>query len=298
VKWGRLVWLVPLAALAGAAFYLEDYRSHRGLEIILRFSEAEGVRPDQTFLQYRGVVVGQVTAVKLSEDHREVLVQVRLERNQDDFARKGAIFWIERPEVSEGGLRGLKTVFSGPYIESLPGSGEFEREFRGLREPPVSLEDGLVLHLRAPRLHHLGAHSPILYRGVQVGIVRDTRLGREANQVDIRILVWKRYAPLVRSGTRFWQSSGLDMKGGIISGIEFKLESLRALISGAVSFATPEQGEPVANGASFALEKEPQDEWLQWAPRISIAPISASTGEDEEALLPAGPDSRSKKRKE
>jgi len=298
VNWGRLVWLVPLAALAGAAFYLADYRSHRGLEIILRFSEAEGIRPDETPLQYRGVAVGKVTAARLSDDHREALVQVRLERNQDDFARKGAIFWIQRPEVSEGGLRGFKTVFSGPYIESLPGSGEFEREFRGLREAPVSLEDGLLLHLRAPRLDHLGAHSPILYRGVQVGIVRDTRLGREANQVDISILVWKRYAPLVRSTTRFWQSSGLDVKGGIIGGIELKLESLRALISGAISFATPEQGEPVTSGASFALEKEAQDEWLKWAPRISIAPVSAPTGEGEEASLPTAPDSRSRKKKE
>ena len=288
MKWGRLVWLVPLAALFAGGFYLKEYLSHRGPQITLRFSDAEGVRPADTPLQYRGVQVGQVTGVKLSNDRREVLIEARLDREHDGFARKGAIFWIERPQVSEGGLRGLKTVFSGPYIESVPGSGDFEREFKGLPEPPVSLENGLVLRLRARKLEHLGPRSPVLYRGVQVGIVRDSRLAREANEVEVNILIWKRYATLVRTGTRFWESSGLDVKGGIIGGIQVKLESLRSLISGAGSFATPEQGEPVTNGASFVLEKEPKDEWLQWAPRIAIAPGPAWTGEGEKESLPAG----------
>src|SRR5919204_298275 len=146
-----------------------------------------------------------------------------------DPMKWGRLFWIERPQVSEGGLRGLKTVFSGPYIESVPGSGEFEREFKGLPESPVSLENGLLLRLRARKLEHLGPRSPVLYRGVQVGVVRDSRLAREANEVEVNILIWKRYAPLVRTGTRFWESSGLDVKGGIIGGIELKLESLRTL---------------------------------------------------------------------
>jgi paraquat-inducible protein B len=116
-------------------------------------------------------------------------------------------------------------------------------------------------------------------------------LSGNADHVDVRLVVWRRYAALVRSDSRFWAVGGVDVKGGLLSGVEVKLESLRGLVSGEIAFATPDRGRgaPARDGARFALADEPRKEWLLWAPRIPISPAGAAAGA-EESRLPTGKD--------
>ena len=108
-------------------------------------------------------------------------------------------------------------------------------------------------------------------------MVREVRLSDQANGIDVHVDVWKRYAPLVRGGSKFWVVSGFEAQGGIFSGVHLKLESVRRVISGGVAFATPEKdlGPPAKDGASFVLADEPSKDWLAWAPKIPIAPVRA-----------------------
>src|SRR5579864_2610501 len=54
-------------------------------------------------------------------------------------------------------------------------------------------------------------------------------------------VIERRYAALVRDHSRFWISGGFDLKGGLLTGVEMKLDSVRDLVSGEVSFATPDR---------------------------------------------------------
>lgn len=289
-RFAPFVWLIPLAAAAGAGWYVRDHLERRGPLVVIDFSDASGIRAGDTPVLYRGVEIGTVVGVELSANGRRARIKARLRRRQASFARDGAAFWLVSPQVSESGVRGVNTLFSGPYIEAQPGEGKEVAEFIGLRDRP---EEPGALHivLQAPRFAGLRSGAPVTYRGIQVGVVQDIRLSREAESTEARLVIWRGYRPLVRTHTRFWTAGGVDVKGGLLSGVELKIESLRNLVSGGVAFATPDKdmGELAKEGGRFPLEDEAPKNWLRWAPRIPILPMSM--GDDgRESRLPTGRD--------
>jgi paraquat-inducible protein B len=75
----------------------------------------------------------------------------------------------------------------------------------------------------------------------------------------------------VRQGSAFWNTSGVNVKGGLLKGIEVEIESLRAIATGGIEFATPSEKSPkIKPGAVFFLHDGPKDEWLAWLPRIPV----------------------------
>lgn len=281
-----IVWIVPLLAAVAAGFYFRDYLLNRGPQVTVSFNDGSGLKEEQTKVLYKGVEVGEIASVELSADHSNVLVHVRLQKRQDVFARQGALYWVVRPEISFGGISGLNTVLSGPYIEATPGNGPATTEFTGLQKPPSALGPGLHIVLHAPRLEHVQPESAVYYRGIQVGTVQSIGLNPNADGVEMRIFIQHRYESLVRTNSEFWIVNGLDIKAGLLSGVQMKLDSLRALIAGGVTFNSPDDklGPPAQDGADFAVYDEPKKEWPNWAPKIPLAPDdSESTDQQAQA---------------
>jgi len=271
----RLIWVVPVAALAVAGWLIFQHLRTLGPEIRITFSDGAGLRAGQTPVRYRGVAIGEVSRVELAPDQKHVVVYARLVRSATSIAREGTTFWIVRPQVGWGNVTGLNTVLSGPEIQALPATkeGESQREFKGLESPPVGLETpGMKVILRAERPMSLKANSPVYYRGVEVGLVQKIDLAPNAASADVHILVFQRFAPLVREGSAFWNVSGLNLKGNILKGLEVDFESFRALITGGIEFASPPGSARAKPGTVFFLHEQAKKEWLAWAPQIKIAP--------------------------
>jgi paraquat-inducible protein B len=287
-----LVWLVPLAAAVGAGFYFHSYFLDQGPLISVTFSDGTGIRPSDTKVMYRGVEVGQVEDITLSEDHQHIVVSARLHRPEASLARAGTKFWIVRPQVSFARVSGLSTLLSGPYIDLAPGNGAAATQFVGLDAPPQLPEPGLIIHVKAVRIEHLQVDAPVYYRGVEVGAVRSLALGDTAESVELTVLIQPRYATLVRTTSVFWLVKGVDVKGGLFSGVQMKLGSLQALIEGGITFSTPpnDLGQPAASGAEFGLYEDPKDQWVNWAPRILLPPETPTSSEKTGAHLPTGLD--------
>ncbi|MGE5698842.1 MAG: intermembrane transport protein PqiB [Deltaproteobacteria bacterium] len=277
-KWNLpVVWVVPVVAAIVAGYLIYDRVREVGPKITITFKDASGLKTGQTPIKYRGVLLGEVTALELDESLQRVLVKARLRRSGASIAREGSVFWIVRPEVGIGNITGLGTVITGPQIEVLPGAGKPKSEFVGLENPPVAQErKGLKIVLRTGHPGSLKLGSPVTYRGIEVGAVQDSRLGPDATSVDIHVFIKRRYANLVRKGSRFWDVSGVDMKVGLFRGLEINVESLRSLMTGGIAFATPDDPKdgPAKDGTVFPLNDKPKKEWLAWAPKIKIAPES------------------------
>lgn len=267
----RLIWVVPVVALAVAAYLVFQRMRDLGPQISIRFNDGAGLRVGQTPIKYRGVVVGEVTRIGLTEDHKQVIVRARLLRQAARFASEGAVFWIVRPQLGWGNVQGLGTVLSGPEIQALPGKGEeAKRDFAGLDQAAVGMETaGLRVILRAER-PKVRANSPVLYRGVEVGIVQKLDLAPNAVSADVHVLIFLRFAPLVREGSAFWDSSGASFEAGLAKGFKFELDSMRALVTGAIEFATPPNTARAKPGSVFLLHSEAKKEWLAWTPRIPL----------------------------
>lgn len=284
----RAVWLIPLGALAMAGYYARAHLAEQGPEVTLRFADAGGLRPDDSPVRSHGVEVGKVSEVRLSADGKTALVKLRLRASERAFARAGSRFWIVRPDFSNGNLVGITTVLSGPYVEALapedPNAPPADT-FDGLDRTPVTFRSGVNVVLLASRLERVQVESPVYYRGVEVGVVTDVKLSLDATRVVVYAVVFDRYAPLVRANSRFWTIKAADVKGGVFSGVEVKLGSLRSLVSGGIEFATPDNlkenlGPPAVDGTRFALYEDAEKEWQEWNPVIPIQP-SASTQPSE-----------------
>lgn len=280
-KWPYpLIWALPVLTALGAGLYFRDYLANKGPEVVIEFTDAGGLRAGETKLLYRGAEVGRVTEIELSDNHRKALVHAEFTKNEDVFATKGASFWIVRPEVSESGLSGLGTLFSGPYISALPGKDdEVITEAVGLSKAPKAYEEGEHFVLTTPRMGHVQEGSGVYYKGIQVGDVQSIELSTLADHLDVHIVVHRKFAPLVKMNSRFWVTSGFDFQAGLFSGAHLKLDSMKTLVGGGVGFATPDKdmGPDAKPGTHFALEDDPKKEWDLWSPKIAIGPHASSS---------------------
>ncbi len=105
--------------------------------------------------------------------------------------------------------------------------------------------------LTAPTLGSVSPGAPIYYRGIDIGQVLGYKLNAEARGLDITIFVAEPYHELVRSTSRFWNASGIDLTTGA-SGIDVHVASLQALLIGGIEVDTPTRAwraEAIAEGA-------------------------------------------------
>ncbi|WP_152226072.1 PqiB family protein [Pseudomonas sp. SCB32] len=259
-----------------ALFDSEEVAHAKGQMIELRADTADGLK-EGTVLRYKGLEVGRVEQVDLSKDLRGVQMKARLTRAEDRIARQGTRFWVVGPEVGLNGVSNLGTIVSGQYIEVLPAEkpGQAQTSFSLLASQPNRLleGEGLRLTLSAPRRGSLKVGVPVTFREVQVGKVTSFELGETADRVLIHILIEPRYAPLVRTGSRFWNTSGVGVDAGLFKGVKVRTESFETILAGGVAFATPnnaDMGGPAKPGQTFALFDESNEEWLDWAPKIPL----------------------------
>lgn len=280
--WLQLVWLVPLVAAALAGYLVWQRVQQLGPQITVQFRDGAGLRVGQTPVKFRGVQVGQVTGMSLSEDREHVRVRIRLDRAGAALASEGTQFWVVRPQVGWGNVTGLGTVISGPEIHaqaprttgsasagaSAPAERAVKQDFKGLERPPSP--PGMRVVLKAERPVSLRPGSPVYYRGVEVGAVHEIQLAPNATAADIHITVFQRYANLVRTGSAFWNVSGISVSGGLLKGIQLELESIRSLVAGGIEFASPEKSPQAKSGAVFFLHDSPRKEWLSWNARLPI----------------------------
>jgi len=269
----QLVWVVPLIAIAIAAWLTWQHFERLGPEVQLQFTDASGLRPGQTPLFYRGVQVGEVSGVGLAEDRKSVLVRVRLQKAAESLATEGAQFWIVRPQLGWGSVTGLNTVLTGPEIHMIPGKGEaVKTEFVGRESAPVDMRvEGLRIVLRAVRPKSVRVNTPVYYRGVEVGAVQKLDLAPNSASADVHVLIFRRYASLVRDGTAFWNSGGASFVANLREGVRFEMDSFRSVVTGGIEFATPSEKMPRAKqGQVFFLYDNADPKWLAWTPKIGI----------------------------
>ena len=268
-----LVWIVPLVAVAVAGWMVFRELKDRGPEIVISFNDGSGVEADKTTLEYKGVAIGMVSAVELKPDLRGVVVHVRLHKTAEAVAASDSQFWIVHPEIGFSGIHGLDTLLTGARLAVRPGKGAPAKEFVGLdRTPPPEMSAGRSFILQSDKLGSLSTGAPVFYRELKVGEVETSRLADDSAAVLVRIHIEAPYVDLVRTSTRFWNAGGFSFKVGLL-GAELKNTSLESLISGGVSFATPDAAPlapPADEGTVFQLITEPDKDWLKWAPKIPI----------------------------
>ncbi len=252
-----VVWIIPiLAALVAIGIAVQRIVSE-GPVITIVFKSASGIEAGKTFIKYKDVRIGLVSAVQLSEDYSKVLVKAKIAKHSAGLMVEDAKFWIVEPRISLSGVSGLNTLLSGNYIGFQAGkSTEDQRTFIGLDEPPtITDQPGKRFVLKARDLGSLGVGDPVYFKGLQVGQVAACTLVADGKSVEITIFINAPYDKYVNPETRFWNASGIDVTVGA-DGVDVRTESLASLLAGGVAFDTPDflpKVPPANENATFQL---------------------------------------------
>ena len=241
-----LVWIVPLVVALVGGWLVYKTLSEKGPRVTVSFRTAEGIEAGKTRVRYKSIDIGLVEAVRFNKDFSRVILTVQMARDTEGFLGRGARFWVVRPQLSVRGVSGLQTLVSGAYLEIEPGQGTPQRHFEGLESPPVitAEEAGARVSLVAERLGSLDVGSPIYYRGILAGEVLGHELGSDKESVLIHGFVRAPFDQLVRSNTRFWNVSGIDVDVSS-EGLTVRTESIQTVLFGGIAFETPDTLEPV-----------------------------------------------------
>jgi paraquat-inducible protein B len=236
-----LVWLVPIvAAVIGLSMVVHNSLS-AGPKITVSFETAEGLEANKTQVKYKNVVIGQVTAIALSEDRNRVVATIELKDSAKSFTTEDSRFWVVRPRIGAQGISGVDTLLSGAFISADPGASQQTRsDFRGLEIPPPITygQRGKRFTLHADDLGSLDIGSPVYYRRIQVGQVVQVGLSQDGKGVDIEVFVNSPNDEFVTTNTRFWNASGVDISLGA-DGLKVNTQSVSSIVSGGVAFVEP-----------------------------------------------------------
>ncbi len=258
-------------------------------EVKIRFATGDGLEVGHS-VRYRGIKVGEVVLIDLTDDQQAIEVAVRLVGSARQLARQDTQFWIERPRLDLTEIRGMDTLLSGNYIALEPGSQTAppSDRFVGLGEPPPLARRAGSLEIELDANERMGVvrGAPVMYRGLEVGRITNVDLAKDGATVKITIVIDAQFVDLVRDNSKWWMVGGLDFKAGL-TGIQLSIDSFSAWLRGGVAFATPpDPGKQVVTGHRFTLQPLPQSEWLEWQPRIALGRSNSLTNMEYPSPIP------------
>lgn len=253
-----------------------------GPTVTIHFPEGHGLKSGDV-VRHRGIEVGAVSEVALSDDLTQITATVILTPGASGLAREGTRFWIVRPQLSLTGVSGLETAVGSKYIAVSPGeaAGSKRLAFDGLASAPPDSDssEGLDLVLRSDGLHGVTVGAPVTWRGIEVGRILSTGLSPDARFVDIHARIFSEYRRLVRPGSKFWVTSGLGVDVGL-SGLKLNADSFSTILRGGISFTTPainDNDPQIKPGSMFILNEKADPEWLRAATSLPLIDVPLPT---------------------
>jgi paraquat-inducible protein B len=257
------VWVIPIVAAAAGVWIAVTKILNKGPEITIVFSSADGLEANKTKINYNGLNVGTLTAIRLTDDHKQVIATAEISPKAKEFLVKDTKFWVVKPRVSGLNISGLGTLLSGYYIGvQLGQSHESERHFVALETPPLTGNiPGRTFTLKTPELGSLGTGTLIFFRQLPAGQVVSYELDKGGKFLNVKIFVQSPYDQYVTPDTRFWQASGIDLSL-TASGLHVQTESLMSILAGGIAFETPSTDLPHAPAkadTTFTLFNERAD---------------------------------------
>ncbi|MDN5942447.1 MAG: MlaD family protein [Nitrospira sp.] len=236
----QLIWLIPIVAVLIGGWLAVKTILEKGPTITITFKTAEGIEAGKTKVKYKSIDIGEVKSVGFSKDLENIELRVEMNKAAASHLVEDVRFWIVKPRISGGQVSGIGTLFSGSYIEMDPGKSSTPREaFEGLEVQPSVTGDMQGRHfiLHAVSTGSLEVGSPVYFRQEAVGRVESHQLNQDGQGVTFKIFVSAPYDQYVKTNTRFWNASGIDVTMDS-TGIKVNTQSLTSILIGGIVFET------------------------------------------------------------
>ena len=199
-----LMWAIAGGCALLAIVLIWQARKPAGKEIVIHFEQGYGLAPGDP-LRLRGIDVGEVESVTLGQELETVRVSARLSPESSGLAREGSRFWIERPQVQMGNVRGLDTLVGPKYIGVQPGDGAAQTEFQGVPSPrQFAGSEAIGVTISFRQGHGLTVGAQVRFRGTNVGEIVAIELDETLNHVLVHAELNRDAGRLAQEGAQFW----------------------------------------------------------------------------------------------
>ncbi|MBU1566888.1 MAG: MCE family protein [Proteobacteria bacterium] len=213
---------------------------------------------------YKNIQVGEVVDVGVDKAGMKIRSSLFIYQDYLKYLSKKSVFWVESGVEVRGSLAEGVSLATGPLAKMLHGGVSFTTpdiqkkrkhvqpeegfEFRlhnSYREAVAEVSDlqpgGKRVVLIAPDAESLATGSPILHKNIKIGEVESFRLSHDQKSVLIDCLVFDEFKNIVRPYTRFYNTSGLQVSGGL-DGIRLQTGSLQSVLTGGIGCLNPSPG--------------------------------------------------------
>ena len=197
-----------------------------------------------TKLKHLGLEVGRVKKVSLEED--KVRFDVIIKPEHTALVRSASRFYLDGGIQANISARGIdvnvppaEQLISQGISFTSAGSEKIQKSYplyknKQLAQLAAETSKGVArLTLFANELPPVSEGSPVLYRNLQVGEVKDYALTRDG--VTISIVINNKYRHLIKPDTVFWNRSGVEVEAGL-GGVKVKADPISTLIRGGIAF--------------------------------------------------------------
>jgi paraquat-inducible protein B len=271
-----------------------DLRNTEGLRLILEANEL-GSLSSGAPIYYKKVKVGEVEGYKLNGTHN-ITINIFIHQQYTNLVNKNTRFWNASGVEVEASLgkgvkvntQSLQSIMSGgisfetPQYDSNIIACKQGDKFTLYKDYEVikakyHQPEKIYFKLRTKSLGSLKADLPVYYRQIPVGKIEHYELANTSDHIILTASVEEKYAPLVRTNSKFWNMSGFAVKFSLFGG-KMETSTMESLLKGGIAFSTPnnkEMGKVANNNSIFEIFDEPEEEWLQWNPKISLDQVQA-----------------------
>ncbi len=215
-------------------------------------------------IKYMGLTVGRVEKLELQSAKKQIKTTAYIdEQYYPLIAKAGSRFSVISPEVNTSGFKNLDAAF-GNYINVEVGSGKSQRWFNLSDTDTVTTTyaNGYPIIVETSDARGIEVEAPVLYRGMQVGIVKHLSLSELNDRVFIHLAIENKYKHLVRNNSEFWAASGYTMDVSL-QGVSMNSGTMSQFLKGGIEFSTPSgrvvQPQAKPNRHFLLQRKIPQD---------------------------------------
>ena len=219
-------------------------------------------------IKYMGLTVGKVEKLELQNARKQIKATAYVEGQYYPLlAKAGSKFNVISPEISTSGVKNIDAALQN-YISVEAGSGKTETQFtlEDTDTLKTTYDSGFPVIVETSDAQGIQVEAPVLYRGMQVGIVKKMNLSELGDRVFIYLAIEHKYQHLVRNNTEFWAASGYTMDISL-QGVSMNSGTMSQLLNGGIAFSTP-SGRVVQPQAKpnrhFLLQRKIPQEAAEW----------------------------------
>lgn len=219
-------------------------------------------------IKYMGLTIGQIESLELQNAKKQIKATAYIDSQYYALvAKEGSRFSAISPEITTSGVKNIDAALQN-YINVDAGSGNRKTQF-SLSDTDTNktiYANGFPVIVETSDARGIEVDAPVLYRGMQVGIVKRLNLSELGDRVMIHLSIESKYQHLVRNNTEFWAASGYTMDISL-RGVSMNSGTMSQLLKGGIEFSTP-SGRVVQPQAKpnrhFLLQRKIPQEAPEW----------------------------------